>query len=148
MRAESRCNASRKADEFFATPPAPKAFSRVNPTALGMLYAMAAGFILCALNIVLRLLTEDLPPFEVQFLRYFMGLVAMLPWIFRDGLAAYRPRSLSGQLWRGAVHASGLYLWFAALPLIPFAELIAISFTSPIFIMIGAVIWLKEDMFW
>lgn len=120
----------------------------MNPTILGMLYAVAAGLTLCLLNIILRLLTEQLPAFEVQFLRYFMGLVALLPWILRDGIAAYRPRSLSGQLWRGAVHASGLFLWFAALPLIPFAELVAISFTSPIFIMIGAVIFLKEAMFW
>ncbi|WP_206020854.1 DMT family transporter [Roseococcus sp. SYP-B2431] len=120
----------------------------MSPTALGMLYAAAAGFTLCALNIVLRLLSEDLPSFQVQFMRYFMGLVAVLPWVFHDGLAAYRTRSLSGQLWRGAVHASGLFLWFAALPLIPFAELTAIGFTTPIFIMIGAVIWLKEVMFW
>jgi uncharacterized membrane protein len=107
-----------------------------------------AGITLCGLNVVLRLLSEDLPTFQVQFMRYFMGLVAVLPWVFRDGLAAYRTRSLSGQLVRGAVHASGLFLWFAALPLIPFSELIAIGFTSPIFIMIGAVIWLKEEMFW
>ncbi|WP_421992980.1 DMT family transporter [Roseococcus sp.] len=46
------------------------------------------------------------------------------------------------------MHASGLFLWFAALPLIPFSELVAIGFTVPIFIMIGAVIWLKEAMFW
>lgn len=120
----------------------------MNPTVLGMVYAVAAGFTLCLLNIVLRLLSEDLPTFQVQFMRYLMGLVAVLPWVFRDGLGAYKTRSLSGQLWRGAVHASGLFLWFAALPLIPFSELIAIGFTSPIFIMVGAVIWLKEDMFW
>ena len=148
MHAASRCVSSRKPDEFVSRQPAAKAFSRVNPTILGMLYAVAAGFILCFLNIILRLLTEGLPPFEVQFLRYLMGLVAVLPWVFRDGIAAYATRSFSSQLLRGAIHASGLYLWFAALPLIPFSELIAISFTSPIFIMIGAVIFLKEAMFW
>lgn len=148
MRLAPRCPLSGKADEFVTRQRAAKVLFRVNPTILGMLYAVAAGFTLCLLNIILRLLTHDLPAFEVQFLRYFMGLVAVLPWIFRDGLAAYRPRSLSGQLWRGAVHASGLYLWFAALPLIPFSELVAISFTSPIFIMIGAVAFLKEAMFW
>nr|WP_283771086.1 DMT family transporter [Roseococcus pinisoli] len=113
-----------------------------------MLYAVGAGFTFSLLNIMLRMLSEQLPPFEVQFLRYFMGLVVMTPWILHEGLAAYRTRSISGQLWRGAVHASGLYLWFAALPIIPFSELVAISFTGPIFIMIGAVIWLKEVMFW
>ncbi|WP_424812377.1 DMT family transporter [Roseococcus sp. YIM B11640] len=120
----------------------------MNPTVAGMIYAAAAGFTLCSLNVVLRMLAEELPTFEVQFLRYFMGLVAVLPWMFREGLSSFRTRSLSGQLWRGAVHASGLYLWFAALPLIPFSELIAIGFTGPIFIMLGAVIFLKEQMFW
>ncbi|MBS7812724.1 DMT family transporter [Roseococcus pinisoli] len=120
----------------------------MNPAILGMLYAVGAGFTFSLLNIMLRMLSEQLPPFEVQFLRYFMGLVVMTPWILHEGLAAYRTRSISGQLWRGAVHASGLYLWFAALPIIPFSELVAISFTGPIFIMIGAVIWLKEVMFW
>lgn len=113
-----------------------------------MLYAAAAGFTFCVLNITLRTLAEQLPPFQVQFLRYFMGLVVLLPWILRDGLGAYRTRSITSQLVRGAVHASGLYIWFAALPLIPFSEMVAISFTAPIFIMIGAVIWLKEVMFW
>ena len=136
------------AEDSFSRLLAAKASLRLNPTILGMLYAVAAGFTLCALNIVLRLLSEELPAFQVQFLRYGMGLVAVLPWVFHDGLAAYRTRSLSGQLWRGAVHASGLYLWFAALPIIPFSELVAIGFTTPIFIMIGAVIWLREQMFW
>lgn len=113
-----------------------------------MLFAAAAGFTFCVLNILLRTLAEQLPPFQVQFLRYFMGLIVLLPWIMRDGLAAYRTRSITSQLIRGAVHASGLYIWFAALPLIPFSEMVAISFTGPIFIMIGAVIWLKEAMFW
>jgi drug/metabolite transporter (DMT)-like permease len=148
MQAASRCGASRKAHEFPPEPHASKASFRVSPTLLGMLYAMAAGITFCGLNIILRLLSGELPTFQVQFMRYLMGLVAVLPWIFHDGLAAYRTRSLSGQLWRGAVHASGLFLWFAALPLIPFAELTAIGFTSPIFIMAGAVIWLKEKMFW
>ena len=37
---------------------------------------------------------------------------------------------------------------FAALPHIPFANLTAIGFTSPIFVMLGAVAFLRERMFW
>ena len=120
----------------------------MNANLKGMLLAAAAGLTFSLLNVNLRVLTHELPPFEVQFLRYAMGLVVLLPWIWQAGLAAYRPARLSGQIWRGAVHASGLFLWFAALPHIPFADLTAIGFTSPIFVMIGAVIFLKERMFW
>jgi drug/metabolite transporter (DMT)-like permease len=103
---------------------------------------------LCSLNVLLRILSTELPVFQVQFLRYFCGLLVLVPWIIRDGIAAYRPNGLRGQLWRGVVHASGLYLWFSAMPHIAFADLVAIGFTGPIFVMIGDVIFLREKMFW
>ena len=121
---------------------------RLNPTPAGMALAAMAGLTFCVLNVLLRILATELPPFQVQFLRYASGLLVLLPWILRQGLAAYRPRGLGGQLWRGVVHAAALYLWFAALPNIPFADLTVIGFTSPLFVMIGAVIFLREQMFW
>ena len=39
-------------------------------------------------------------------------------------------------------------LWFTALPKIPLADMTAIGFTGPIFIMIGAYIFFKEPMRW
>lgn len=120
----------------------------LNPALAGMGLAALAGLTLCSLNVLLRILATDLPPFQVQFLRYFCGLLVLMPWVFRDGLAAYRPHGIGGQLWRGVVHAMGLYLWFAAMTHITFADLVAIGFTSPIFVMIGAVIFLHEKMFW
>ena len=122
--------------------------ARLSPVVAGMGLAALAGLTLCALNVLLRILATELPPFQVQFLRYFFGLLVLLPWMLRDGLAAYRPNGLRGQLWRGVVHALGLFLWFAAMPHIAFADMVAIGFTSPLFVMVGAVIFLREKMFW
>lgn len=122
--------------------------ARLNPTTTGMALAAMAGLTFCLLNALLRILATELPPFQVQFLRYACGLLVLLPWIAQQGLPAYRPNGMSGQLWRGAVHAVALYLWFAALPHIPLADMTAIGFTSPLFVMIGAVIFLRETMFW
>jgi drug/metabolite transporter (DMT)-like permease len=63
-------------------------------------------------------------------------------------LAAYRPSDVAAQFVRGAVHTVGLYLWFAALPRIPLADMTAIGFTGPIFIMIGARVFFQEPMRW
>jgi drug/metabolite transporter (DMT)-like permease len=46
------------------------------------------------------------------------------------------------------VHTVGLVLWFIALPRIPLADMTAIGFTGPIFIMIGAAWFLREPMRW
>lgn len=120
----------------------------MTPTLAGMLLAAAAGLTFSVLNTFARVLAHELPPFEVQFLRYAMGIIPLLPWLLRAGLAPLRPNGLGGQLWRGLAHSSGLFLWFAALPHIPFAEMTAIGFTTPLFIMLGAVAFLGERMVW
>jgi drug/metabolite transporter (DMT)-like permease len=100
------------------------------------------------LNTVMRQLTFDLHPFQTQFLRYFFGLLVMLPLVARAGLASYRPHNVGGQFVRGAVHTVGLGLWFAAIPHITLADTTAIGFTAPIFIMLGAAWFLGERMRW
>ena len=122
------------------------AAARLSPTLRGMLWTVAAGLVFTFLNTTMRMLTIDLPPFETQFLRYFFGIVVMVPFVLRGGLAAYRPNGLAGQMWRGVVHTSGLLLWFLALPHITLADMTALGFTSPIFVMLGATLVLGEKL--
>lgn len=122
--------------------------SLLDPVIKGMLWTSAGGLCLSVLNAVMRGMTLQLDPFQAQFLRYAFGLLVMLPLILRSGLAAYVPRQIGGQFRRGAVHTAGLCLWFVALPKIPLADMTAIGFTGPIFIMIGAYLFFKEPMRW
>jgi drug/metabolite transporter (DMT)-like permease len=108
---------------------------------------MALGGILFSmLNTIARVMTLQMDPYEAQFLRYLCGLIIMLPLLWRDGFAAYKPVDIKGQFWRGGVHTVGLILWFTALPKIPMADITAIGFTGPIFIMLGAAWFLGEPM--
>jgi drug/metabolite transporter (DMT)-like permease len=68
--------------------------------------------------------------------------------MLRSGLRAYRPKNIVGQFTRGGVHTIGLVLWFIALPHIAIADVTAIGFIGPIFIMLGAVLVFKEPMRW
>ena len=111
----------------------------------GMLWVALSGLVFTLLNTIVRNITLSLDPFQSQFLRYLFGVVAMLPLLWRQGLNAYRPVNLRGQFGRGAVHTAGLMLWFTALPHIGLADMTAIGFTGPIFIMIGAAWFLGED---
>ena len=120
----------------------------LSPAVRALLWAAASGAIFCVLNALMRVLAQQLPPMQVQFLRYVFGLAVLLPLLLRAGLAAYRPKSPWGQLARGGVHTLGLVLWFLALPHIPLADTTALGFTGPLFIMVGAYLWLKEPMHW
>ncbi|MBD8049524.1 DMT family transporter [Limnohabitans radicicola] len=112
----------------------------------GMLWMVLGGILFTCLNTLARGLSMQLDVYETQFLRYLFGLVVMLPLVWRHGWQAYRPVNIVGQFWRGGVHTLGLILWFTALPNIPLADMTAIGFTGPIFIMLGAAWFLGEPM--
>ncbi|HEX7439332.1 MAG TPA: DMT family transporter [Caldimonas sp.] len=114
----------------------------------GLMWAAAAGLIFAHLNALMRLLTLHLDPFQTQFLRYLFGMLVMLPLVLRSGVRAYWPKQIGAQFARGAVHTLGLCLWFTALPRIALADMTAIGFTGPIFIMVGAYFFFHEPMRW
>lgn len=121
---------------------------RLHPSVRGLLWAVASGLLFVLLNTLMRGLSVALAPFETQFLRYAFGLLVMVPFILRSGVGAYRPHNIKGQFMRGAVHTLGLCLWFVAVPHITLADTTALGFTTPIFIMIGAVLVLRERLRW
>ncbi len=121
---------------------------RLPPTLKGMLWSAAAGAIFVMLNALMRKLSLELSAFQTQFLRYLMGLVVMMPLVLRAGLASLWPVSPGGQFLRGAVHTLGLVVWFAAVPHITLADTTVIGFTTPLFIMLGAALFLAEPMRW
>jgi drug/metabolite transporter (DMT)-like permease len=123
-------------------------FNALGAAHRAMLWGAASGLLFTILNAVARSMSQAVHPTEAQFLRYVFGLAVMLPFVFRAGVRAYIPSSISGQFWRGAVHTLGLVLWFLALPHLPIADTTAIGFTTPIFIMIGAALMLGEKMRW
>lgn len=119
-----------------------------SPVTRALLWSMGSGLLFSCLNATLRVLALRLDPFQTQFLRYFCGLLILLPVMAYNGFGRYWPRSVSGQFTRGAVHTLGLCLWFTALPGIPLADTTAIGFTGPIFTMIGAYLFFREPMRW
>jgi len=114
----------------------------------GMLWSAAAGLLFVVLNTILRGLSLQMDPFQAQCLRYVGSVVIMLPLVLRTGVTAWRPLDVSGQFARGGVHTFGLCLWFTALPHITLADTTAIGFTTPIFMMVGAVFFFGEPMRW
>ena len=55
-----------------------------------MLWMALGGLLLVAMNALMRKMTLEMDSFEAQFLRYLFGLVVMLPFLVREGFAAYK----------------------------------------------------------
>ena len=120
--------------------------STAAPTVRGMLWMAATGILFTVLNSTMKKLSHELDPWLVGFLRYALGAMVMLAPALRLGLRELWPKAPKLQLLRGSLHAGGMLLWFAALPSVAISELTAIGFAGPIFICLGAVLFLNERM--
>lgn len=122
------------------------AFARLPGVVRGALWMLIACACFSSMNGVVRHLTQDLPIFVVVFFRSFFGLLAMLPFLLRPGLASLRPVHPRLHVLRVAVGFVATGCWFYALARMPLAEATALSFTMPLFASIAAVLTLGETM--
>ena len=118
----------------------------LSPTVQGMLWMVATGVLFTVLNATMKKLAHELDPWLVGFLRYVLGAMVMLAPALRFGVRELWPKAPKLQVVRGLFHAGGMLLWFAALPMVSITDLTAIGFSVPIFICLGAVLFLGERM--
>ena len=93
---------------------------------------------------LIRHVGSEINPFEVVFFRNLFGLLVFVPWFLRRRVALHRPRRINLYLARAFVGIFTMTSWFYAVTLIPLAEATALSFTSPLFATVAAVVMLHE----
>ena len=96
------------------------------------------------MGISIRLASAQLHVFEIVFFRNALAVVIMAPVMFRMGRESIRMHRPSLYYLRAAINFSGMLCGFTAVTLIPLAEMTALSFTGPIFVTIGAAMFLGE----
>jgi drug/metabolite transporter (DMT)-like permease len=110
----------------------------------GGLWMTFACLCFAGMNVIIRQLSIDLHPFQVVFFRNLGGLAFMLPWLVHSGVSALRTDHQRYYLGRSFLGFLSMLTWFYALALMPLAEATALSFTSPLFATIFAVLLLHE----
>jgi len=91
--------------------------------------------------------TRELSVFQVMLMRSVLGLAMLWPLVHAaGGLAAMKTARLGQHVARNLVHYAAQYGWFAALLMIPLAQVVAIEFTMPIWSAALAVAFLGERM--
>jgi len=113
-------------------------------TTRGLLLALAAGVAFQCLNVTVKALVHELPPMQVASMRWIAGILCIAPFAFAAGPGAIHTRDLRLHGLRAIFHSSGYALWYSAVGLIPLATTAALSFTGPLFVTIGAALFLGE----
>lgn len=123
---------------------APVAPARPVNVAAGVAWMLATGLLFVAVTGIVRYLGSDLPAAEGAFIRYLIGFLMIAPALIPAIRRPPRRRVLVLYSARGLVHGFGVMLWFYAMARIPVAEVTALGYSQPIFVTIGAALFLGE----
>ncbi len=103
-----------------------------------ILLMLLAGMMSSLLHVGVRVVSPEVPTIQIVLLRSVFTILVTLPLLFRKGKLAWRSNRLDLQALRGVVGVCSMSAWYYALSVLPLGDAGALSFTTAIFVSIGA----------
>ena len=111
------------------------------------LWMMGSILSFSAIAIASRMVKHRHDTFEILTYRSLIGVVLVVGIATATGqLHRIRARRLHAHVLRNAVHFSGQALWLYAILSIPLAQAVALEFTSPLWVVLAAPLFLGERL--
>ena len=99
---------------------------------------------LCAVDgIIVRILTDELHPFLIVFYRSLFGLIIIIPFFLQDKKVFISHYKYLHFL-RALLKIGALTSFFLAIKYVVLSDVTAVSFITPILIILGSILFLKE----
>lgn len=116
---------------------------------LGVALKLVAVVLLASMAGCVKYLGPSVPAGQVVFFRgaISMVVVALVAWR-TGGLRLLKTRNWRAHAGRSIAGTTAMFCWFAALTMIPLAQMTAISFTVPLYLTILAMVFLGERIHW
>ena len=93
-----------------------------------------------------RELSAELDTYAILLFRSVIGLVVVATLLQLSGWQLAKTNRLPAHLFRNIVHYGGQFGWFFGISLLPLAQVFALEFTVPIWGLLLAVLFLKEQL--
>ena len=117
-----------------------------SPFARAALLMLLSTLFFGLMAVTIRLASARLSTPEVAFFRNLFGLLALLPLLWRSVPGVFRTRQLPRYFLRSAIGIGSMLCGFWALGHLPMAQAVSLSYSTPLFVTIAAVIWLGEKV--
>ncbi|WP_375227655.1 DMT family transporter [Roseobacter sp. S98] len=119
----------------------------MNPTVKACLWMIGAIASFSSMAVAGRELSSSLDTFEIMMYRSMFGLVIVLTVAgFAGTLREVNTGNFRLQLVRNLAHFTGQNLWFYAVTIIPLAQVFALEFTSPLWVIVLSPLILGERL--
>ena len=121
-----------------------KSVNNIGGNLRGILLMFVATICFSLMHALIRYMAGELHPFQLAFFRNAFGLLVVLPWFIRYGLAPLKTQRLGLHAVRSCINVMAMLMFFYAVSITPLAEVAALSFTAPIFATVLAIVVLRE----
>ncbi len=115
-----------------------------NPSLRAAGWMLVASFLFSIMGLLIKLLSVRFNVMEIAFFRSFLGLIPLMPFLWRTGLATFYTAKPGQNILRGLTGVAGMFISFYATAHLPLATSTAISFTTPLYMIFMAVAFLQE----
>src|SRR5574337_485439 len=109
-----------------------------------VLLMLGSGSLFALMAVVIRLASAQLHPFQITFFRSAFGALFALPLLYLHGWQLLCTPRFGFYVLRCVLGMGGMLAGFWAIVNLPMAEAVALSYSSPLFVTIGAVLFLGE----
>ena len=119
----------------------------MTPPLKAAMWMIGAIFSFTAMAVAAREISQTHDSFEIMAARSIIGLALVLIIGKAVGQLGYiSTQRLSGHFWRNIVHFTAQNLWFWSLTMIPLAQVFALEFTSPLWVILLSPLFLGERL--
>lgn len=116
-----------------------------NPSLQGALWMLFSAICYVVSATMLRKLGDAYTPFELTFLRSVIATVIILPmFLHQGGKLTLMPPRIGMHIWVAILSYLGILFWFVAAASMPVADFFALQFTTPLFTIAFAILFLRE----
>ena len=115
-----------------------------NNIALGALLIIGSELAILLTGMIIKNLIHEVPLEQIIFLRNIIGLILLMPWLFRKGINRLQTKHPLMHLTRGIAGILAMVCVFYGWAHLPLAQAALLKQTSPLFIPFIAYFWLQE----
>ena len=119
----------------------------MNKKILAIILVIIATFFGTLMGVFLKIAQNEINVFTAGFLRFALGLLIILPYIFYTKFKVYKTNHFKLHLLRSIINLPMMFLGFGALVYISLETFNAIHFIVPLIVTLLAVIIFKEKIY-
>ena len=118
------------------------------PYFIGIIWFLLSLLISNGNDLIMKFLGQNLHSVEIIFWRFLFGTLSLIPFMLFFGRNSWKSERPLVHIIRGVLLFAGITLWCYGLTIVPIATATVLNFSIPLFTLVLAYFFLRENIGW